>query len=33
VTETLVLPHSLIPLEREAIAVADRVAKSPAYGY
>lgn len=32
-TESLVLPHNLIPLEREAIALGDRVAKSPAYGY
>ena len=31
--ETLVLPETLIPLEREAFAVGDRVAKSPAYGY
>lgn len=32
-TESLVLPHNLIPLEREAIALGDTVAKSPAYGY
>ncbi|TKD15449.1 hypothetical protein FBT96_16930 [Rhodobacter capsulatus] len=32
-TESLVLPGNLIPIEREAIARGDAVAKSPAYGY
>ncbi|WP_444464620.1 hypothetical protein [Rhodobacter capsulatus] len=32
-TETLVLRGNLIPIEREAIALGDTVAKSPAYGY
>ena len=32
-TETLVLPHNLIPIEREAILLGDTVAKSPPYGY
>lgn len=31
--ETLVLPDNLIPLEREAIAIGDTIAPSPAYGY
>jgi hypothetical protein len=32
-TEVLVLPGNLIPIEREAIARGNTVATSPAYGY